>query len=489
MGLHFLNLPDEVILHIFSFLPVADCLNIASVCKKFCAWVDERSLWRLFAERRWNVVNVASTDDGKKWKETFKRRIQQQKELESKFHVKLLTSENAWARLHMDIPIVIDNGSAYIKAGCVDITSSDQISCIPSLIGEPKYPCPMIGIGQKDCFLGQDDQQKRGILALNKIIERGIITDFDKYEKLLHHVFYAGIRRAPEDHPVLLTEAAFRPYKQRERLLELLMEKFRVPALYIAISGILSLYTYDVTTGVTVDIGDGVTQIVPMCNSKIQTHAIVVENIGGIDVTEYLLKILTEERGLRLQTTAEFEIVREIKEKHCYISTDFDSEFRQFQKEKPVEEFHFPDGRTLELGSETIRCSEVLFKPSLANLKLKGIAQLIYDCISRCDANTRGELWTNINLVGGVARTKNFKERLLHEVNSLLLRQHRLELMTGHNPSTTLPSVILKEHSLQNFAAWRGGAKVAKCPEFLPLWITRELFAEYGTSVIHLKCL
>jgi actin beta/gamma 1 len=61
----------------------------------------------------------------------------------------------------------------------------------------------MIGIGQKDCFLGQDDHQKRGILCLNKIIERGIVIDFHKYEKLLHHVFYAGLRRAPEDHPVI----------------------------------------------------------------------------------------------------------------------------------------------------------------------------------------------------------------------------------------------------------------------------------------------
>jgi hypothetical protein len=54
--------------------------------------------------------------------------------------MKLLSQESTLARLPPDPPIVIDNGSAYIKAGCSDIASLDRVSQIPSLIGDPKYP-------------------------------------------------------------------------------------------------------------------------------------------------------------------------------------------------------------------------------------------------------------------------------------------------------------------------------------------------------------
>jgi len=183
--------------------------------------------------------------------------------------------------------LVCDNGSGMVKAGFAGDDAPRAV--FPSVIGRPRQPGVMVGMGQKDSYVGDEAQSKRGILTLKYPIEHGIVTNWDDMEKIWHHTFYNELRVAPEEHPVLLTEAPLNPKANRERMTQIMFETFNVPAMYVAIQAVLSLYA------------------------------------SGRDLTDWMVKLLTE-RGYSFTTTAEREIVRDVKEKLAYIALERNTE-------------------------------------------------------------------------------------------------------------------------------------------------------------------
>lgn len=367
--------------------------------------------------------------------------------------------------------IVIDIGSGNIKAG---FAGSENPKCIiPSILGRPKYIATLPGGPCIDTYVGDMAIENSGVLIIKNFIERGYVTNWDDFIKTIHFCYHDLLQIDPKEYSALLTEVSKNSRSNREKLIQIMFEDLNIGSFYVGSQGYFSFLSSGRDTGAVLEVGDGSSQIVPIYESNIIKHAVSRLNIGGCDVTSYLQEILLE-KGLHLTTSADFQIVRDIKEKCSYFALDFESELQKAKSSSSCDfTYTLPDGEDITISTERFSCQEFLFKPNMNGFELHGLDNALINSIKKCDSRVHKSLYSNIILSGGATTVDGFPERFHKEINNLVPSSMNLKVLAPPE---------------RKYSAWKGASIFASKPNFQKICITHDEYNDNGPLIVHRKC-
>lgn len=375
--------------------------------------------------------------------------------------------------------VVIDHGTYNTKAGFS--TQDAPSSIIPTVVGHGRHKGAMESLGLRDTYVGSEAQEFRGILAISNPIKQGVVQDWDDLESIWDHIWSRELQAAPSDLPALLTHP---PSSTGEwnKMAEILIEKMEVPAIFLANKSVMALYGGGQMTGISVDSGHDTTYIVPSYQGNPIQEATLTLRLGGKQVTEHLMNLLINgkysfpddnflkwrsKRKTKFTVLSKKEIIREMKEQHCSVSTSYEKSM--LEENYPENSIRLPDGNMIVMGKEGIAGPEIMFQPGLALKKSCGLHELIYYSLMKCDEKLRPELLANITLSGGNTKFPGMDKRIYAELVKLLPDKSNVRVRA-------LPK--------RELLGWIGGARLSNLSSFQRFWVTKADWLENGEAAL-----
>uniref|UniRef100_A0A7S2TMT5 Actin n=1 Tax=Lotharella oceanica TaxID=641309 RepID=A0A7S2TMT5_9EUKA len=294
-------------------------------------------------------------------------------------------------------------------------------------------------------------------------------------ESIWSYTFDKQLVVDPKEKHVLRTQNPSNPTGHKDKMTDLMFDKFDVPAVYVAQDAVLALYAFGRSTGVVIDSGMNMSRVVPVYEGYHLPHAVNYLNLGGKDVTDHMVEMYTASgtftKNMYSDKNELLKIMNRVKEACSYVSLYFDEDM----KKNETKNFVLPDGKSINL-KRTFLSSEILFKPSFVGCEQHSLSELIQASIAKCDSDVMKNLYSNILLAGGNTLLPGFGERIQSEVKSLAGEDYG-ESVKVHAPSE-------RHHSV-----WVGGSMMSTLSSHKHLWITKAEYEECGPSIIRRKTL
>lgn len=296
--------------------------------------------------------------------------------------------------------IVIDTGSGYCKAGMAGDDSPG--CCFPTVYAQGSRE------GEDLVHLvGSQALAERGRLSLVRPISKGLCKDWDAIEQVWQYCFLNQLRLDSTEYPVLTSFYPDEHKTDKETTAMIFFETFLVPGYFCMSSSVMSLSATGKTSGIVFDSGEEVTSACPIQEGYAIAHAHSMQDFGGRDVNAYLGKLLSR-YGLQDEET-----LRQIKERRCYVSEDYEQEHERYlsglSKSAP---FELPDGTVFDIGLEAIQANELTVNPANCSYGNNiSAADLVWESLLKVKADLRRDLLSHVVLTGGNTMAKNFSKR------------------------------------------------------------------------------
>merc|ERR1712093_258865 len=377
--------------------------------------------------------------------------------------------------------IVCDNGTGFVKCGFAG--SNFPASIFPSMVGRPilRSEEKFDNVEIKDIMVGDEASKLRSMLQITYPLDNGIVRNWEDAEHVWNYTFFEKLKVDPKDCKILLTEPPMNPLANREKMVQVMFEKYGFKAAYIAIQAVLTLYAQGLQSGVVVDSGDGVTHIVPVYDGFSLPHLTRRLDVAGRDVTRYLIKLLLM-RGYAFNRTADFATVQQIKEKLCYVSYDLELD-KKLADETTVlmETYTLPDGRVIKVGAERYEAPECMFQPELVDVEQPGIAEMLFATVQAAPVDVRSELYKHIVLSGGSSMYPGLPSRLEKEMKQLYLTR----VLNGNPDRLSKFKIAIESHPSRKNLVFIGGAVLADIMSSNPAyWVTKAEWDEQGVRAL-----
>jgi len=379
---------------------------------------------------------------------------------------------------------VCDNGTGFVKCGFAGANFPTAI--FPCIVGRPvlRFEEKIDNLEVKDIMVGDEAERVRMMLEIKYPLESGIVRNWEELEYVYDYTFGQKLKINPKECKIMLTEPPGNPKQNREKMVQMMFEKYGFQAAYVAIQAVLTLYAQGLLTGVVVDSGDGVTHVVPVYEGFCNSTLIRRVDVAGRAVTRYLIKLMLL-RGYAFNRTADFETVRMIKEKLCYVAYDTQFELKLAHETTVlVQPYELPDGRVIKIGKERFEAPECLFKPSLVDVEGLGMGDSVFDVINKSDVNTRMDFYSHIVLSGGSSMYPGLPSRLEKEVKDLWLKN----VAKGDWSRMSKLAVRIEDPPRRKHMVFMGGAVLAQImKDKEAFWMTKKEYEEIGFQVLK-KC-
>ena len=360
--------------------------------------------------------------------------------------------------------LIVDCGSGYCKAGYSGYI--EPTVTLPTAVWHPQSNNMITKDDKSNLLFGKQALEAENGVLIHPIQKTKII-EWDDFELYLDNLFANELKIKPEEYGIFMTEPPLTLKSSRERLTEILFEKFNTPFIFITNGAVLSSYGAFKYSGFVLDCGYDSSTIVPISNGYPYSSCIQTIDVGGKDVSEFLIKLLVK-KGYDEKKIKKY--IKEIKENCCYIENDNN------KNNKKIKKFNLPDGTEIELDKERILSTEVLFHPEMINKTVGGVANTFCSSVSAIDHLTKKKFeGNNLIIAGGSTLLDGFSDRLKVEIGRYY----------GGKYKDRMDIINIKE---RNNLQWIGASTYSLMQIFKGLCTSKDEYNSFGAAAVHNKC-